>query len=343
MSDATMRAVLKTGAEKADIVNVPRPTPAASEVLIRIHACAICASDLGGWTSPDIGDRERSGWNPSQPGMTGHEYAGVVEAVGPGVPSTRVGERVWVDPIVGCGDCPACAEKRYNLCAGAGVICGGYADYVTTPTDMALPIPDGVDMGVASMISDMMGTPMGASRRANIQPGETVAVWGLGPVGLGLAQGARIAGATTIIGVDLYPNRRELALELAATHVVDPAVDDPVAYVRELTGGRGADVVLHSVAAASASKQALDALRLEGRMVTVAGFPPAGGQSPKSVIGNWACYHADFPQYIDHLVAGEFRLDPYVTHTFPMVDVEEAFHTRLHKPEESLKVIVEMV
>ncbi len=343
MSDPMMRAVLKTGAEKADIVGVPRPTPGASEVLIRIHACAICASDLGGWASPDIGDRDRSGWNPSQPGMTGHEYSGVIEAVGEDVASSRVGEAVWVDPIVGCGACAACAEKRYNLCAGAGVICGGYADYVTTPADMALPVPAGVDMGVASMISDMMGTPMGASRRARIQPGETVAVWGLGPVGLGLAQGARIDGATTIVGVDLYPNRRELALDLGATHVVDPAAEDPVAFVRGLTEGRGADVVLHSVAAASASKQALDALRLEGRMVTVAGFPPAGGQNPKSVIGNWACYHADFPEYIDHLVAGEFRLAPYVTHTFPMAEVEEAFHTRLHKPEQSLKVLVEMV
>jgi threonine dehydrogenase-like Zn-dependent dehydrogenase len=338
-----MRAVLKTGAETADIVDAPRPTPTASEVLVRVHACAICASDLGGWASPHIGDREQSGWNASQPGMTGHEYAGVVDAVGSDVSPARVGEKVWVDPIVGCGECAACGEKRYSLCPHASVICGGYADYVAVPADMALPIPDGFDMGVASMISDMMGTPMGASRRARILPGESVAVWGLGPVGLGLAQGARIDGATTIIGVDLYANRRALALELGATHVVDPAVTDPVAYVRSLTDGHGADVVLHSVAAASASKQALDALRMEGRMVTVAGFPPAGGQNPKSVIGNWACYHADFPQYIDHLVAGRFRLDAYVTHTFPMTDVEEAFHTRLHKPEESLKVIVEMV
>jgi len=269
--------------------------------------------------------------------------SGVIEDVGAGVAASRIGEEVWIDPICGCEECPACAGKRYSLCPDASVICGGYADYVTAPTHMALPIPDGVSMNVASMISDMMGTPMGATRRANIEAGETVAVWGLGPVGLGLVQGARIDGATTIVGVDLHANRRDLALELGATHVVDPATDDPVAAVRALTGGRGADAVLHSVAAAGASAQAFDALRMEGRMVTVAGFPPAGGQMPKTVIGNWACYHADFPEYIDLLTAGAFRLDPYVTHTYPMADVEAAFHTRLHKPEESLKVIVEMV
>lgn len=343
MNNPTMRAVLKTGAETADIVDVPRPTPGPGDVLVRIHACAICASDLGGWASPDVGDRDRGGWNASRPGMTGHECSGVIEEVGKDVHDARVGEEVWIDPICGCGDCPACAEQRYNLCANASVVCGGYADYVAVPSHMALPIPDGVSMNAASMISDMMGTPMGATKRANITPGETVAVWGLGPVGLGLVQGARIAGASTVVGVDLYANRRDLAGELGATRVIDPTTEDPVAVVRGLTGGRGADVVLHSVAAPGPTKQAFSALRLEGRMVTVAGFPPAGGQEPKSVIGNWACYHQDFPEYIAHLSAGRFRLDPYVTHTFPMASVEEAFHTRLHKPDESLKVIVEMV
>ncbi len=343
MTNTTMRAVLKTGAEKAEVVDVPRPAEGPGEVLVRIHACAICASDLGGWASPDIGDRHQTGWNMSQPGMTGHEYSGVIERVGAGIPTTRVGEEVWVDPIVGCGKCAVCSDERYNLCAEAGVICGGYADYVTVPAGMALPIPAGVSMNVASMISDMMGTPMGATKRANIAPAETVAVWGLGPVGLGLLQGAWIAGAATIVGVDLHPNRRDLAIELGATHVLDPMTEDPTAFVRGLTGGRGADVVLHSVAAPGPTKQAFAALRLEGRMVTVAGFPPAGGQEPKSVIGNWACHHRDFPEYIAHLAAGRFRLDPYVTHTFPMASVEEAFHTRLHRPAESLKVIVEMV
>ena len=343
MTNTTMRAVLKTGAEKADVVDVPRPTEGPGEVLVRIYACAVCASDLEGWASPDIGDRDQTGWNASQPGMTGHEYSGVIEQAGEGVPQGRVGEEVWVDPIVGCGDCPACDEKRYNLCPDASVICGGYADYVVVPAPMALPIPDGMSMNVASMISDMMGTPMGATKRANITPGETVAVWGLGPVGLGLVQAARIAGAATITGVDLHPSRRELAMELGATHTIDPAAQDPTAAVRALTNGRGADVVLHSVAAPAPTKQAFDAVRLEGRMVTVAGYPPAGGQEPKSVTGNWTCSHRDFPEYLTHLAAGRFRLDAYVTHTFPMASVEEAFHVRLHKPDESLKVIVEMV
>ena len=343
MSSDTMRAAVKTGAETADIVDVPRPVPGRLEALVRVHACAICASDLRGWASPDIGDRDRGGWNASRPGLTGHELSGVIEAVGDGVTGTRIGESVWIDPICGCEQCPACAAKRYSLCPDAGAICGGYPEYVTTPAHMALPIPHGVSMNVASMISDMMGTPMGATRRASIETGETVAVWGLGPVGLGLVQGARIDGAATIVGVDLHANRRTLAIELGATHVVDPAAENPVAAVRALTDGRGADVVLHSVAAAEASRQAFDALRLEGRMVTVAGFPPAGGQMPKTVIGNWACYHADFPEYVDLLTDGAFRLDPYVTHTYPMADIVEAFHVRLHRPDESLKVIVEMV
>jgi threonine dehydrogenase-like Zn-dependent dehydrogenase len=339
---ATMRALLKTGAEQAEIADVPRPEPAAREVLVRIHACAICASDLPGWQSPDVGDRTRRGWNPSHPGMTGHELSGEIVAVGDGVSAGRIGERVWMDPIVGCGECPPCREQKYTLCRRATVVCNGYAEYVCAPSSQCVPVPAGVSLEAASMIADMLGTPMGAVRRAAVRPDERVAVWGLGPVGLGLVQGARIHGAACIVGVDLYDNRRAMAFRLGATHTLDPRTSDPVRAIRELTDGEGVDVVLHSVSAATAAAQAFESLRLEGRMVTLAGHPPAGGQTPKTVTGNWGCYHADFPAFLELLTSGRFVLEPYITHTYSLHKAAEAFQTRLHRPESSLKVIVEM-
>jgi S-(hydroxymethyl)glutathione dehydrogenase/alcohol dehydrogenase len=157
-----------------------------------------------------------------------------------------------------------------------------------------------------------------------------------------MVQAARIFGAATVIGVDPIATRRQTASELGATVTVDPNSVDPIALVREVTSGRGADVVLCSVAAGEGALEAFDATRLDGRLVTVAGFPPAGGDTAKWVSGNWVCYDRDWPTIIEHVTAGRFTLDPYVTHTFPLTQIEDAFRVRIHDPEHSLKVVVTM-
>jgi threonine dehydrogenase-like Zn-dependent dehydrogenase len=335
-----MLAAVKTGPGKAELREVERPRPSKDEVLLRITACAICASDFPGWNADQPQPPRPGTWSTGNPGVTGHEIAGKIIEVGRAVDASRLDERVWVDAINGCGRCHACHSGCQNLCLDATVVSQGFAEYVTAPARQCRRIPLGMTDVDGSLIFDMAGTPMGAAYRAAIQFGDTVAVWGLGPVGVGLVQAARIAGAQVIVGVDPVYSRRMRAEQVGATTTCDPLSEDAVMRMRELTHGRGADVVLSSTSSGEASGQAFAALRLEGRMVTVAGFPPAGGQEPKWVSGNWGCHDRDWPKILDHIVSREFDLAGYVTHTFALAQLDEAFDVRMNDPEESFKVVV---
>jgi L-iditol 2-dehydrogenase len=334
-----MLAAHKTGPERAVLIEVPLPQLGPDDVLVQVRACAICASDLPGWTSTDLGDGLPGQWDPNNPGLTGHEIAGDIVAVGQPALEGRVGERVWIDAIAGCGTCDECRVGRQTFCSNVAVICQGFAEYVAAPARQCHPIPSQFDYTIASLICDMVGTPMGAAKRAAIRSGESVAVWGLGPVGLGLVQAARIAGGSPIVGLDVVSNRRRLAEKLGATLTIDPLTPRAIDCLREATG-KGLDVALCAVGSLDAARQAFEALPLDGRMVTVAGFPPAGGQVAKWVTGSWGCFEKDWPEVLDHLTTGRFELKDYITHTFPLHEIEEAFTVRLHDLETSLKVVV---
>ena len=336
-----MRAGKKTGAERATVELVPRPRIGPDEVLVRVRACAICASDIPGWREPRVSSPTPGEWNPSNHGLTGHEIAGDIVETGSNVPPSRLGDAVWIDAIAGCRRCAECAAGRFTYCREARIVSQGFAEYVAAPVGQCFAIPEALaGYAQASLMFDMVGTPLGATRRARIQPGESVAVWGLGPVGLGLVQGARIANAGMIVGVDPVASRRAFASRLGASDVFDPASEDAVGAIRDLTSGRGADVVLSSVASDAGAQAAFDSLRFDGRMVTVAGFPPAGGEVPKWVSGNWACFHNDWPSIVELVESNEFQLADYVTHAFTLEELEEAFATRMNRPDEALKVIV---
>jgi len=326
-----MRAAKKTGAERAVVIETALPQLGRGDLLVRVHACAICATDLPGWASPELGDESPGRWNANNPGLTGHEVAGEIVEVGDGSLRARIGERVWVDPIAGCGRCDDCRAGRQTLCPDVSVICLGFAEYLAAPARQCRPIPDGLDYPTASLLCDTVGAAFGAVKRAAVREGESVAVWGLGPVGLGLVQAARIDRATAIVGYDPVPSRRRFAETVGATVTLDPNEAGAIAHP---------DVVLCSAPGPEAAQQAYDALRLEGRMVTVAGFPSVRGHRPKWVSGSWGCDERYWPEAIDHVIAGRFALDGYVTHTLPLEAIEEAFRIRLHDPAGSLKVVI---
>jgi threonine dehydrogenase-like Zn-dependent dehydrogenase len=238
----TMLAVKKTGRESGVLVETVRPEPGHGEVLVKVRACAICASDLPGWQSADQGDETPGEWNKNNLGLTGHELAGDIVATGDKQLEARLGQRVWIDPIAGCGDCPECVTGRQTGCANVTVVSQGFAEYVIAPSRQCHPIPATMDYITASLIPDMVGTPFAAARRAAIQPHESVGVWGLGPVGLGLVQAARIAGSTRIVGCDILASRRRIAERLGASLTVDPTKPEAMDLVRQFGGakpGRG--------------------------------------------------------------------------------------------------------
>ena len=334
-----MLAAVKVGPSAADILEVPRPEPGPGEVLVRVRACGICASDLAGWSAPVSGPGTPGRWNADNPGITGHEVSGDIAGVGTGVDTARVGEAVWIDPIVGCGDCEHCRAGRQTLCGRVSIVCQGFAEYVVAPARQCRPIPPGgFDYVTASLIPDMVGTPIAAVNRAGIRPGEAVAVWGLGPVGLGLAQAALIAGASLVIGIDPVPSRRARAHTLGIEAL--DAGPSSLEQVRERTAGTGPDVVLCSVAGEGVARQAYEALRLGGRMVTVSGTTAAGGQTRKWVSGSWGCDECNWPQVLDDLVERRFVLDDYVTNVFPLDRIEEAFALRADDLDGSFKVVI---
>jgi threonine dehydrogenase-like Zn-dependent dehydrogenase len=335
----SMLAAIKSGPGKATIVEVGLPELQTGQALVRVRACAICASDLPGWNAPRVAPDNPGQCDPDNVGLTGHEIAGEIVGVGPGVGTSRTGEAVWIDPIAGCGLCEECRDGRQTLCEKVSIVCGGYAEFVVAPAHQCRPIPVGLDYATASLICDMVGTPVGASKRAGIKPGESVAVWGLGPVGLGLVQVSLIAGASPVIGVDPVGARRARAETFGAL-TLDPSRPDYLSRLRELTRGKGPDVVLSSVGSDRASREAFEALRLDGRMVVVAGHPPAGGEVRKWVTGTWGCNERDWPEVLELVRSGSFALDRYITHRFPLRQIEEAFSIRGEDLEGSFKVLI---
>jgi threonine dehydrogenase-like Zn-dependent dehydrogenase len=333
-----MLAAKKTGPARAAVLDVATPVPRPGEVLVRVRACAICASDLWGWNAEVNGPGAPGEWDADNPGLTGHEIAGEIAAVGPGIDGDRVGEAVWIDPIAGCGECEECRDGRQTFCRHVTIVSQGFAEYVVAPGRQCRPRPDGLDYVSASMIGDMAGTPISAVKRAAVSDGESIAVWGLGPVGLGLAQASLIAGARLVIGLDPVQSRRARA-ERLGVQTMDPG-PDVVQRLQELTGGRGPDVALCSVSADGAVRAAFESLRPDGRMITVAGFPPAGGEERKWVSGSWGCDERLWPEVLDHLAARRFVFDDYVTHRFPLSRIEEAFAIRERDLEGSFKVVV---
>lgn len=333
-----MRAAKKTGPGTARVVETAVPTPGPGHVLVAVHACAVCASDLWGWAAPVAGPGTPGAWDPDNLGITGHEIAGEIADVGVGVDPARIGEGAWIDPITGCGECEYCREGRQTFCPRVSIVCQGFAEYVVAPARQCRPIPGDLDYARASMIADMVGTPTGAVRRAAVVPGEAVAVWGLGPVGLGLVQASLIAGASPVVGIDPVAARRARAERFGAM-ALDPTADVTSALL-SLTNGHGPDVALCSVAADGAARAAFETLRLDGRMVTVAGNVPAGGEERKWVSGSWGCDERLWPEVIEQLSSGRFSLEGYITHTFPLERLEDAFSIRAHDLESSFKVVV---
>ena len=335
----SMLAAKKAGSGKANLIEVALPEVPSGHVLVHVRACAICASDLPEWNAQVAGPGKRGEWDADNPGMTGHEIAGDIVQVGDAVDAGRVGESVWIDAIVGCGRCEACRDGRQTLCEQVSIVSQGFAEYVVAPARQCRPIPPDFDYPIASLIFDMVGTPMSAAKLAGIKAGESVAVWGLGPVGLGLVQGSMIAGASPVIGLDPVASRRSRA-EARGAIALDPMHPASLGRLRHLTQGKGPHVVLSSVANQNASRQAFDSLRLEGRLVTVAGFPPAGGEVRKWVSGSWGCYERDWPEILEQVTSHRFVLDDYITHLFPLREIEQAFDIRGRDLEGSFKVVV---
>lgn len=245
--------------------NVPRPEPKAGHVRVRVTAAGLCHTELhflSGLLNLGIA-----------PLTLGHEAVGVVDAVGAGVDHFRGGERVIAYYYAGCGECEFCLRGDENLCnalrAEYGFISdGGFAEYMTIPARNAVPLPPEVSDEAAAPIGCGVTTAIHASKLARLRAGHTVLVYGTGTVGFGLIQLAKLSGAEPI-AVGRSPEKLKLARALGAAHVIDASEREVSDAVREITGGRGADIVFEMVATRDTMDQSVRSLAKRGRLVFV--------------------------------------------------------------------------
>ena len=325
--------------------------PKTGEVRVRIGAVAICHSDVhlirGDWV----------GWTSTPPPVVaGHEAAGVVAEVGPGVTRVRVGDRVVVSLLRTCGGCIPCLTGQAYLCEGhfalaterrlhsrsgqpiyTGIRVGGFAEETVVDQTQLVAVPDDVELDRACLLACGVITGVGAVlNTAALLPGSSAVVIGAGGVGVNAIQGAALAGAAPIVAVDVVPAKLPLARHFGATHAIDGRHGDVAGLVRELTAGRGADYVFVTVGIPAVVGQALSLTRHGGTVVLV-GMPPAGATAPIP-IGDFAGnglrllgsnmgstrLGVDVPRLVARYREGRLKLDELITARYPLERINDA-------------------
>jgi len=316
-----MLAVHFLGQGRISLDDVPRPERRGGEVLVRVRSAAICGTD-----------RENLE-GPGQATIPGHENAGEVVAVDRSA-RINVGDRVAINCHVTCGSCEHCRRGDLYFCDELQVIGfdrdGGYAEFVTVPEVCCMPLPDDISFAAGSLLVDMLGTAFRAVKRAQVLPGDQVAVWGAGPIGLGALLVASWFGARVAI-VDRNEARLRLAQELGAALALNLVNDNVRPALRAWTQGRGLDVAFDCVGSEVVAHQALEAVKKRGTFVVV-GVSHTLTLNPwehlicreLTIFGTRNFNTAEFEEMIALLRRG-LPLEQVVTHRFPLAEAEAAF------------------
>ncbi|MET8830291.1 Zn-dependent alcohol dehydrogenase [Streptomyces sp. NPDC004610] len=352
MTVRTVRAaVLPAVGAPLEITGVELPEPGPGRVRVRLAAAGVCHSDLS------LSDGTL---RIPVPAILGHEGAGTVESVGEGVTDLAPGDPVVLNWAPSCGSCPACGRGEVWLCGNAmngaagvhartlsgtalhpGLNVAAFAEETVVPRSCVLPLPEGIPLTDAALLGCAVLTGYGAVHHAaKVAPGETVAVFGAGGVGLAALQAARIAGAARIVAVDVSPAKEELARAAGATDYVT-ASERTAREIRALTGGEGVDVAVECVGRAVSIRTAWESTRRGGR-TTVVGI---GGTDERVTFHALELFHwgrtlsgcvygncdprTDLPVLADHVRAGRLDLSSLVTDRIGLEDIPAAFDAML--------------
>ncbi len=343
-----------------EVVTVVVPDPGPGEAVVRVQACGVCHTDL---------HYREGGINDEFPFLLGHEAAGVVESVGPDVSTVAPGDFVVLNWRAVCGECRSCRRGRPWYCftthnatqqmtltdgtpLSPALGIGAFAEKTLVAAGQCTKVDPAARPEAVGLLGCGVMAGLGASLlTGEVGPGDSVAVFGCGGVGCAAVAGARLAGASTVIAIDLDPRKLELARQFGATHVVDASGTEVVDAVQALTGGNGADVCIEAVGNPAVMEQAFYARDLGGTLVQVGVPTPEmridlpmidffgrGGRLKPSWYGD--CLPSrDFPMLVDLYLQGRLDLDRFVSETIALGDVEEAFH-RMERGEVLRSVVV---
>jgi (R,R)-butanediol dehydrogenase/meso-butanediol dehydrogenase/diacetyl reductase len=324
-----MKGAVYLGEGRIEVREFPDPKPGFGEALVQMKSAGLCGSDLHKYHS----SRE---WAVQRKGMiSGHEPAGVVAAIGLGVDTVRVGDRVSVYHSLGCGHCKFCLSGTPMFCRSEGALGrtrdGCHADLMTAPARCCLPLPDDFSFAVGAMLACTAVTAYASLQKVALQHGKTLAVFGLGPVGL---TGLLMANAMGIrvIGVEVNPYRIEVAGRFNSGILVDASTTDPVKAILDATGGEGVSGVLECSGSENARTQAAEVAALHGCVVIVG----AGGarvnldglmmiRKELMVRGNSVFSMYDYYQAVDFLKTHPISLDDMITHRYKIEEASQAF------------------
>jgi 2-desacetyl-2-hydroxyethyl bacteriochlorophyllide A dehydrogenase len=357
----TMRAWVLGDPDQLILTNKPVPAPKRAEVLVRIDAVAICATDLeiihhGPPAMIEGGLPYNKNFTP------GHEYMGTIAALGPGVDEYRIGERVTVEIHAGCGQCKRCRQGMYTSCHNYGLnygdvdkghrangftTDGGFAEYAVNHINTLVRVSDAMSDEEATLVVTAGTAMYGLTELGGLVAGESVAVTGPGPIGLLGVAVAKALGASPVILTGTRDNRLRIGRELGADHVINARNEDPVAAVRKLNGGNGVDYVIECSGAKDAVNEAARMVNRGGR-ICLAAFPHEPTEVDIAHIvrnniyvfgirgeGRSATHRAE-------ALMAQKRFDATLvhTHTFALEDLEEALRYARERVDGAIKVVV---
>jgi S-(hydroxymethyl)glutathione dehydrogenase/alcohol dehydrogenase len=327
-------------------------SPGPNELLVKVTTTGLCRSDL---------HYARGVWKHPLPVILGHEASGIVEEVGPGVPTSRIGEKVVLSFSPGCGTCIYCAlGQTYNCDAvveasikgtmldntcrfhfrGQDVhhlaLVASWSECTVVPAKGAVPVPQDVDLETAALLGCGVTAGIGSVlNTARVRPGDSVAIFGCGGVGLNAIQGARLVSAFPIIAIDINPQKKEAAVRFGASHFIDSSKEDPINAIKEITP-EGVDFVFEVTGLPKIAELSYKAIRRGGAVILVgqpseeslAGFPPFGlSQYDQKVIGSMVGSirpYIDYPKLLKLEKAGKLNLKDLISKKMPLQNVNYA-------------------
>ncbi|MFP4175809.1 MAG: zinc-dependent alcohol dehydrogenase [Planctomycetota bacterium] len=321
----TMKAAVCNAPHELSIERVDKPEAREGEVVVRVKATGVCGSDVDGY----LGQHP---WIES-PIILGHECSGVVEATGDGVKGVKTGDRVVVEPLLSCGECPNCLRGYYNRCRDVQVLghqlAGTFAEYVRTEERFIHGIPEGVDFGTAALAEPISGALHGVGR-CDLNIGDEVVVMGCGTIGFFLAQHAVNSGANVTI-IEPERRKRQAALEAGIDRAIDPEQQNPQELISEITDGVGADCVMEAVGIPETIKRCVGLTRKGGKLLLMGWTGRATDAfdcttvtlDEMTVLGTMG-FAFDFPVALDLLSREAIEAERIITHRFALEDAEEA-------------------
>jgi threonine dehydrogenase-like Zn-dependent dehydrogenase len=317
-----MACAMWRGVDDMRLERQPVPVPEGREVLVRVAACGICATDL------HLLDGSIPLYTP--PRVLGHEMSGRVVAVGPDVRSVEVGAAVAIDPNMSCGSCFYCQEALPYMCPQRVSMIGGFAEYLRVPEQTVHPLPAGIPVEYGA-IAEPLSCCLRATERAGLRAGGTVAVVGAGTIGLLIVQLAKRSGAALVAVSEPDVERRALALRLGADLAIDPLSEDPRELLLEQTRGIGVDVAFEAVGAVVTAQTAISLPRRSGTVVLI-GVPPA---TAELTLRSYELFERELTIRASFIRAYEFRravellavldVEPLLGARFPLERIHDAF------------------